>query len=747
MTLTLRRGIHVPPHQPFYDGSPSATSADVPGVYPVAIAGHGYVIEAKEYEQMTVPLRRESTDESVEPGEQTLNTSSAWRRSQDNWFLGAGQEFLDNRFAFVSVYVHSGEDPSVRTRFWRSKGVNPWNEGALSLLPEYGPGLASSGGALLEVLGGELYVAYLSGAVQELSQVSADFTVNTPVTPPTAWGVASWPTILSMTTDGGNLYVACGPYGVAIVVAGATTSTALRSVGPTPTVTPTLGGTTTYTYYVVAVDSCGYKTLVGGAGSTTLGNATLDATHYNTIQWAAMPGADHYEVLKADTGHLLGTTTLTSFTDNSTTAGTAYTAPTPTTNLFPATFVLYANGFLVAAAGNQLASIGANGTATLILNHRVSAWQWNAGCGSPTAIYVTGSAGGTSELYGIQLSTTNFTLSAPYIAGQVTQGEQINDLLYYQGLVILATSLGIRAAQDTGQNGHLDTGPVINALGPSECLAVWGPYVYFGVTNFAENDGVWAGTATTSGLGRLAISQYTNPLLPAYATDVMSTVEGTTTDVCVLNGVPYFGISGSGVWNPTGNLVPEGFLESGYVRYGTIEDKILVTADVRHDPLEGTVQLQIVPFGQQPFETAMSTEQGSTGPAYTVSAGNAVGEGFMVIPILTRSATDPTTGPVVRRWTCRAMVTAIRQDQIVLPLIWKEEDLNQQGDGTPLFMNLRKEWTFLKALEQAGTVVQVQIGVLSYLAFIDQIEMKGEKWNDTRTMMTGRVNVKMLTVN
>ena len=48
MTLTLRRGIHVPPHQPFYDGSPSATSADVPGVYPVAIAGHGYVIEAKE---------------------------------------------------------------------------------------------------------------------------------------------------------------------------------------------------------------------------------------------------------------------------------------------------------------------------------------------------------------------------------------------------------------------------------------------------------------------------------------------------------------------------------------------------------------------------------------------------------------------------------------------------------------------------------------------------------------------------
>ena len=740
--------LDTPLDEPLYQGISNATNRDVPGVWQVGIAGHGYIIDPKEFQQMTVPLRRESTDESVEPGEQTLNTSSAWRRSQDNWFLGAGQEFMDNRFAFVSVYVHSGEDPSVRTRFWRSKGVNPWTEGSLSLLPEYTLGQASTGAGKLVVLGSYIYGSVVVGGVQELHQFDNDFSVNNKMNQPTAWGGGTtWPTITAMTTDGANLYLACGSYGVAVLAAGSSTATPLRGVGPTPSGSATGGGTgTTYTYYVVAVDATGAKTLVSAAG--TISNAaTLDGTHYNTITWAAVPGAVSYDVLKGDTSHLLTSTTLTSATDNTTTTGTAYAAPSATTQNFPATFVLYANGWLLAAAANQLVSIGTNGTNTLVMTHRVPAWTWTAGCGSPMAIYVTGNAGGTSEVYGVQISTTNFALNSPYIASVVTQGEQVNDLIYYEGLVIMATSLGVRTCQDTSQNGHLDTGPVINALGPSNCLSAWGGFVYFGVSNFVENDGVWEGTTTTSGLGRLAISQYSANLIPAYATDVMSTVTGTTTGCCVLNGVPYFSIQGSGAWMPTGNLVPQGWLETGWVRYGTIEDKILVTADVRHAPLNGTIQLQVVPFGGAPYYTAASTVAGSTQPPYHVSAGAAVGEAFMVIPILTRSAADPTKGPVLHRWTCRAMVTSIRQDQILLPIIWKEEDLSPQGDGTPLYLDLAKEWAFLKGLEQDGTAFNLQIGELVFLAFIDQIELKGEKWNDQRTMMTGTLNVKCLTVN
>ena len=200
MTSTLDHGIDTLFDEPWFTGSASASSADVPGVYQVAIDGHGYIIDPAGYSRVTVPLRRESTDESVEPGEQTLNTGGAWRRSQDNWFLGAGQEYLDNRFAFVSVYTHSGEDPSVRTRFWRSLGVNVWDEGALSLLPEYSKGVSSSTGpVLMATVGDYVYVVGWASGEQNLTQVTSSLT-TTAITDPT--GSYSWAeSVTSLTTD------------------------------------------------------------------------------------------------------------------------------------------------------------------------------------------------------------------------------------------------------------------------------------------------------------------------------------------------------------------------------------------------------------------------------------------------------------------------------------------------------------------------------------------------------------------
>jgi hypothetical protein len=731
---------------PFYLGNPQLPQTEVPGVAQVAIAGHGYIIEPSKYSRVTVPLRRESTDQSVVPGEQSLNTSSAWRRSQNNWFLGAGQEYLDNLFAFVSVYVHSGEEPSVRTRFWRSKGVNPWVEGALTLQPEYGLSQAMGGSPLMEAVGTTVYVAGTIGGALQLTAYpsgSGSSLIHEP------GGTTTWPPILSMTTDGNKLYLACGTHGIAVTTAGTTTSTWLRPTGPTPTVvvngTP---ATTTWSYYVVATDGAGLKSLVSAVATVTTGAAALTVTDYNEITWAPVAGAVSYDLLRGTTATAVGLgLTGTSFTDDGSHTVTGYTAPTATTLDFPATFVLYANGFLLGGAGPQLVSIGANGTNAQVMTHFNPNWTWVTGCSSPMAIYVSGNCGGSSEIYGVQISTTNFALGSPYIAGQVTEGEQVNDMLYYEGLVVLGTSIGIRAAQDVNQNGHLDTGPVINALGHVNQLAIYGAFVWFSITNYVELDGVWQGPTTTSGLGRLALSQYSAPLIPAYATDVMSTTQGEVTGITVVNGIPWFTVANSGLWEPTGNLVPQGQLESGWVRYGTVEGKILVSSDVRHDPLQGTVQIEVVPFGQSPYLLSASNEQGSTGPPYSISAGNTVGEAFMVIPILTRDAEDPTKGPVLRRWTSRAMVRAVRQDQIVVPIIWADVALSPQGDGTRIHYDLIAEWQFLKGLEQAGTAFTYQEGALSNIAFIDQIELQPDKWNDQKQMLEGILSVKLLTVN
>jgi hypothetical protein len=73
---------------------------------------------ARGYEQRV----RDSQDISTAPGEAAINPGGLWRRGQDSWHLGAGQQYADA--AESKDYM-----------FYRSKGVDPWTRGQLSLLP------------------------------------------------------------------------------------------------------------------------------------------------------------------------------------------------------------------------------------------------------------------------------------------------------------------------------------------------------------------------------------------------------------------------------------------------------------------------------------------------------------------------------------------------------------------------------------------------------------------------------------
>jgi hypothetical protein len=87
-------------------------------------------------------------------------------------------------------------------------------------------------------------------------------------------------------------------------------------------------GTTTYSYWVVAKDRWGNKTAVSVPFNMVTGSAVLDNTNFNTITWAAVPGAANYDVLKADTGHSIAVgITATTFDDKGG-VSSVYAAPT-----------------------------------------------------------------------------------------------------------------------------------------------------------------------------------------------------------------------------------------------------------------------------------------------------------------------------------------------------------------------------------------------------------------------------------
>jgi len=92
-------------------------------------------------------------------------------------------------------------------------------------------------------------------------------------------------------------------------------------------------GSTTYTYACVAQDINGLETIPSATFTTTTGNATLSATNFNRVFCGGQAGAVAYRILKADTAHKIGVcftqpNQACSFDDNSTSAGTSYTALT-----------------------------------------------------------------------------------------------------------------------------------------------------------------------------------------------------------------------------------------------------------------------------------------------------------------------------------------------------------------------------------------------------------------------------------
>ncbi len=741
----------------FYTGVPP-TPPNVPFVYQVSIGGHPYIIDLAQYSRITTPLQRQAQDQSVEPGEQSLNTVGVWRRAMDNWFYGAGQFFLDNRFSFYTVYLNSGEAPSVRTRYWRSKGVNPWNEGALSLLPEVGLIRASTNTNLfMQQCDGYMYV--VDGT--EL------YWTNTPSYPTTTWtasGIQTWAasavSVNNIASNGTEIYAALGTNGIGVTNAGATTSSPLRPVVPAPSVSLVgTGNAVAHTYWVVATDALGNKSLP--TNSTTFINCPTapNGSNYLEITWPAVGGAVSYDILKdATTSALALGVTATSLVDSGQ-ASSAYVPPTTNTFVVQADHVWFANGFLLASRGPNLYQIFSDGFSYLIYTHYNPNFTWDAATSNPSAILIAGHAGSFSAVYSVQLNTTTGYLNVPVVVTPLPEGEYVMAIRYYLGIVILGTSRGLRIGTQPDANGMFSVGGLITYYPPDELygpamvrsLAVDGRFVYFSWENYNTSDGVLTSDIVTTGLGRMDPSAFPRPEFAAYATDVMgpSGVNGAVDGIAFLNDQPMFSIAASGVYYPTGNLVESGDLETGWIRYGTVENKVLVSIDYNFDPLAGSVGCNVISQLGDSMAIATISEQGAVnvGDGESLGVGLQLGERFMLDFVLGRSTTDATKGPILRRWTSKAIVVPQpRQDEIIVPLMLYPEVDSLEGDGNPLAFDPLAEYNYLKQLQVTGTIVSYTEGTLTCQAFIDQIEVKPEKWQGDREWFEGTVLVKLITV-
>ena len=399
--------------------------------------------------------------------------------------------------------------------------------------------------------------------------------------------------------------------------------------------------------------------------------------------------------------------------------------------------VAFANGRLLAGNGNDLYEIDSAGTATLAYTHFNANATITAICGTPAGIYVGVNAGDRGEFVYVGVNAATGALATAVSAGNLNDGETINTIAFYGGLLLLGTSRGFRLAQLVADHG-VSPGPAIE-VGSVKCLEPQAEFCWFGWTNYS---------ATVSGLGRAKLSTFTEPLVPAYATDLMATGQGAVTSAATFGTRRYFCVSGVGLFAEYGDLVASGTINSGQVAFGTPDLKNVVSVDLRHQPLQGTVGVALVLDNETTQAVNTSNIEDSLSPAAPFAVGNVTTESFEVLLTLTRHVSTATLGPIVRRWTIRALVVPERVDAWRVP-IWLKSSLSvPQGSGQrSRTINPREEWRFLKGQEAAGFPVTYQEGHDSYQVLIERVSQPQHperKWGDRFEFLEGLVFVDLV---
>lgn len=185
---------------PYFSGTGFTTL--VPSLYPVAINGRPYMVDQKSgrfqrgYEQRV----RDSQDISTAPGEAAINPGGLWRRGQDSWHLGAGQEYADTAGA-------------IDFRFYKSKGINPWEKGHIRLLNATKLSLSNAATTQhMVVQDGRIYIS-----VGEEVKYTTDPFASSPTWSDATGEPGGGKKCNAMATDGDRIYFGFGNDGIRIL--------------------------------------------------------------------------------------------------------------------------------------------------------------------------------------------------------------------------------------------------------------------------------------------------------------------------------------------------------------------------------------------------------------------------------------------------------------------------------------------------------------------------------------------------
>jgi len=382
---------------------------------------------------------------------------------------------------------------------------------------------------------------------------------------------------------------------------------------------------------------------------------------------------------------------------------------------------------------NKATTSGGHALPTELYQHPNPSWIWTTISEGPAAFYVGGYAGSQSSLYKITLDTATPnslgfpTLETPTVVVDLPEGEILNAFDVYLGTFgVLCTNKGVRVAL-VSADGNVSYGPL---LLDTECKSVTFKDSFAYVTTLQDGE---------SGLIRIDLAQpvIPNSLVFAYAWDIYAnneTANPISADFLGSTDRVVFGVPGSGIWIESAtNLVSEGYLRTGYIRYNTLETKIYKLLQARIDTANGGIN--IVSIDSKDAEYNIGTfSQGSVVPEINVNYPTTAQEYLGFKFTLLRSSSDVTKGPLFTGYQLKSLPAVPRQRLIQYPVFCYDHESDKFSNEVGYEGSAYARMSQLEQVENVGDTIRVQdfrTGE-SYLGIIEEMDFINKTPEDKR---------------
>jgi hypothetical protein len=664
--------------------------------YDVAFGGIPFFMaptDQNPYQRETAPYRKEQFDNSREPGEQSL--TGWWLRSQSSFHGGAGIKFYD---------PSAGE--SIGYRYFDSQGVNPWVKGQVTLLKDTENTHVTTG----PVVGTDhqhpqqhIRSIQWSGINGVLLHDEYDVDKIYPAITVSITNKALTSNVATLTTSAAHGLST----GLEITISGVdATFNGTYTITGTPT-------TTTFTYAKTASNVTSAAVSPAGTGVT---DPVVHFIDYNTgsaepVYAICDDGVFAYWVTNAD---ISGTPRLHMYkkllTDNTT------TIPSPmfTANSITITYAAmeFVKDRIILCVNNSVYELATNATSlpSAIYTNPNTNYHYTSVAASGPAIYTAGHSGIYSTIQKYTLGTNGAmpVLTQAVVAAEFPSGEIVEKLYFYLGYMIIGTSKGLRVAEVNDQDGSLAYGPlIVETTQPVYDVACADRFV-------------WAttGVGSNAGLTRVDLSQLIEgePLRFAYANDLVGIQSGThfTTAVAFIGttnrlafATGYSATNGAIYLESASALVTSGYVQTGAIRYGTLEPKNFKFVRARGVFTYGAMDIQTIEENGN-VNNVISYNAAVGTPEAATTAPELPQEFLSYKFTLSRSASDTSQGPVFKGFQAKALPATKRQRLIQFPVWCFDVEKDRYNVITGYEGRAWERIQLLETIEAEGDIINIQ---------------------------------------